>query len=132
MASLCELPQCTARSELRGCLADLCKNVPRSKWLRNGVAEKSLLFLIASKIQVFRNKDHKGHKVCVQLFEAFGLRPSYVQNVEAGVATVYGLDYRGSILSRGKRFFSAPFSPDRLWGPPSLLSNGYRGFLQQG
>jgi hypothetical protein len=25
--------------------------------------------------------------------------------------------------------FSSPPHPDRLWGPPSLLSNGYRGIL---
>jgi hypothetical protein len=30
------------------------------------------------------------------------------------------------ILSRRKDFFSR-LCPDRLWGPPSLLYNGYRG-----
>jgi hypothetical protein len=29
----------------------------------------------------------------------------------------------------GSRIFSSPRRPDRLWGPPSLLSNGYRGLL---
>jgi hypothetical protein len=33
----------------------------------------------------------------------------------------------GLIPGRGKRFFSSPQRPDRLWDPPSLLSNGYRG-----
>jgi len=28
-------------------------------------------------------------------------------------------------------FFSLP-RPDRLWGPPSLLSSGYREFLPRG
>jgi hypothetical protein len=27
----------------------------------------------------------------------------------------------------GSRIFSSPRRPDRFWGPPSLLSNGYRG-----
>jgi hypothetical protein len=27
----------------------------------------------------------------------------------------------------GSRIFSSPRRPERLWGPPSLLSNGYRG-----
>jgi hypothetical protein len=45
-----------------------------------------------------------------------------------GIATgLYGLEDRGSIPGRGKRFFSSPQRPDRLWGPSSLLSNGYRG-----
>jgi hypothetical protein len=39
----------------------------------------------------------------------------------------YRLDGWGSIPSRSKRFLSSPPRPDRLWGPPSLLSNGYRG-----
>jgi hypothetical protein len=37
------------------------------------------------------------------------------------------LDGRGSIPCKGKSWFSTPQSPDRLWGPPSLLYNGYRG-----
>jgi hypothetical protein len=31
------------------------------------------------------------------------------------------------IFNRGWEFFSSPPLPDRLWGPPSLLSNGYQG-----
>jgi hypothetical protein len=31
----------------------------------------------------------------------------------------------GSCPARGWEFFSSPPSLDRLWGPPSLLSNGY-------
>jgi hypothetical protein len=35
---------------------------------------------------------------------------------------------RGSIPGRGeKRSFLYPLCPDRLWGPASLLYNGYRG-----
>jgi hypothetical protein len=37
--------------------------------------------------------------------------------------TGYGLDGRGSIPGKGKRFFC---SPDRLWKPPSLLFSGFR------
>jgi hypothetical protein len=42
-----------------------------------------------------------------------------------GIATGYRLDDRSSILERGKILFSSLQRPDRLWGPPSLLSNGY-------
>jgi hypothetical protein len=38
----------------------------------------------------------------------------------------YGLGERGSIPGRGKRFLSIGQRPDRLWGPPSLLSNSHR------
>jgi hypothetical protein len=48
-----------------------------------------------------------------------------------GIGMCYGLDGQGSILGRGKRFFSTPQCPDRLWTPPSLLSNGYHGLFRR-
>jgi hypothetical protein len=50
---------------------------------------------------------------------------SYSQNSSVGIVTGYGLDDRGSIPGGGYEFFSSTPCPDRLWGPPSLLSNGY-------
>jgi hypothetical protein len=46
-----------------------------------------------------------------------------------GIATGYGLDDRrvGVRVLVGSRIFSSARHPDRLWGPPSLLSNWYRG-----
>jgi hypothetical protein len=38
----------------------------------------------------------------------------------------------GSSPGRGGEFFSSPPRPDRLWGPPSLLSNGYYGLFTEG
>jgi hypothetical protein len=46
-----------------------------------------------------------------------------------GIATGYGLDGRGSVPGRGKICFSIPKHSDRLWGPPSVLFNGYRGLF---
>jgi hypothetical protein len=32
----------------------------------------------------------------------------------------------------GAKILSSPRLPDRFWGSPSLLSNGYRGLLPRG
>jgi hypothetical protein len=50
------------------------------------------------------------------------------------VATGYGLEVRGIgvRVPVGVRFFSSPRSPDRLWGPPSLLFDGFREFFPRG
>jgi hypothetical protein len=38
----------------------------------------------------------------------------------------------GWSTGKGWEFFSSPPRPDRLWGPPSLLSNGYQGIFSGG
>jgi hypothetical protein len=57
----------------------------------------------------------------------------FIRKVESrdravGIATVYGLDHRGFRVRVPveARLFSVPLRPDRFWGPPSLLPNGYR------
>jgi hypothetical protein len=52
-----------------------------------------------------------------------------------GIALGYGLDDRGSRVrfpAGGWEFFFSPPRPERLWGPPSILSNGYQGLFPWG
>jgi hypothetical protein len=58
----------------------------------------------------------------------------YHRDSVVGIATGYRLDDRGFgvRVPVRSRIFSSPRRPDRLWGPPSLLSNGYRGALSSG
>jgi hypothetical protein len=50
------------------------------------------------------------------------------------IATGCGLDDEGVrvLVPVGSRIFSSPRCPGRLWGSPSLLSNGYWGLFAQG
>jgi hypothetical protein len=52
----------------------------------------------------------------------------------ASIVTSYGLDDQGVAIRVlvGSRIFSSPRHPDRLWGPPNLLSNGVPGALSPG
>jgi hypothetical protein len=63
-----------------------------------------------SKIYIYNDHMHHGSSVGVMT----RLRATRLRN-------------RGSIPNRGKNFVSSPKRPDRLWCPPSLLFNVYRG-----
>jgi hypothetical protein len=62
--------------------------------------------------------------LCWEMLIVCGILGSYSA---VGLVTGYELESRESIPGRGNRFFSTPQRPYWLQGPPSLLSNGYRG-----
>jgi hypothetical protein len=47
----------------------------------------------------------------------------------SGIALGYRLDDWGFKSQKGLGIFSSPLCPDQLWGPPSLLFNGYQGLF---
>jgi hypothetical protein len=55
----------------------------------------------------------------------------WIRDSLVSITMGYGLDGWGSIPGRAKRFFSTPQHPDQLWGPPSLLLNGYWELISQ-
>jgi hypothetical protein len=59
---------------------------------------------------------------------------SLSRDSSVGIATGYGLDDQGAWVRVpvGKKIFTSPYRPDRLWGPPNFLQNGYLGFFPGG
>jgi hypothetical protein len=78
--------------------------------------------------QQFTGLDWTGRYVEVRI-QYLSNFPSGLILLIVGIATGCGLDGRGSIAGSDKRFCSALQCPDRLWGPRSLLSRGYRGLF---
>jgi hypothetical protein len=58
----------------------------------------------------------------------FNSRRGKVENFSLRWATGWMIGVLG-FHSRRWEFFSSPPRPERLWGPPSLLSNGYQGLF---
>jgi hypothetical protein len=56
-----------------------------------------------------------------------GLKESESRCSSVDLVTGYGLDGRCSAPGKGKPFLFSTMSRLTLWGPPSFLSNGYRG-----
>jgi hypothetical protein len=50
----------------------------------------------------------------------------------SGMIHTYQVSWRFVRVPVGSRIFYSPHHPERLWGPPSLLSSGYLGLFSRG
>jgi hypothetical protein len=72
-----------------------------------------------------QRKRYKGNEIYLATWNKVGAwRVQSVQRLATGWVTGVG-----ARVPVGSRIFSSPHHPDRFWGPPSLLSNGYRGLF---
>jgi hypothetical protein len=112
--------------DLRTGLDDVEK---RKFFLRSGL-ELRLLGCPARSQSLYRVRYPGSLLFCHVLSVSFVCKQSGTTSRDSSVptATSYGLDGPGLIPGR-TRFFSSSQCPKRLRGPPSLLSNGYRGLF---
>jgi hypothetical protein len=59
----------------------------------------------------------------------YDTKPHDENGWSAGIAMTKGWTIEGSVL---RDPVGSPRGPDRFWGPPGLLANGYRGLFPQG
>jgi hypothetical protein len=87
-------------------------------------------------LNLVADDDDDNDKLRLQTVKNIYVEYTYIEEPGSSVSIVsdYGLDDRtiGVRSPAGAKDFSSILCPDRLWGPPSLLYNGYRGSFPRG
>jgi hypothetical protein len=87
---------------------------------------KSLRYPLDKRLGGYQNRSgRRGEKKNLALTGGPLGRPARGQSL-------YRLSYPGFFSWQGEEILSSPLLSDRLWGPPSLLFNGYMGLFPQG
>jgi hypothetical protein len=91
------------------------------------VRRRNLLFFFRNLVtRLVTRRQNQGTSIFID-FMKFTTATAMIMGRDSsvGIKTRYGLDGPGIESRWGTRFFHS--RPDRPWGPPSLLYNGYRG-----
>ena len=98
----------------------------RSHWHKHGMGKNTTVSRVGSS-QHCHPQHPLGYSTAVSTYAmSFVLKFTVGRDTAVGIATRYGLGRQGIESRCGGEIFRT--RPDRPWGPPSLLYNGYQVF----
>jgi hypothetical protein len=95
-------------------------------FVQTGVVQELNVWAVVIDCNCTRSANKSNHQIQNPLLLVTLTHNTWQYITSTEFRTGYRLDGRGSIPDREKIFISIPQRPDRLYGPPSLLHNGYR------